>query len=52
MTAARDRFDGVHHHPAGVRCVACIVAGIDVTPTDIQAGRIKRADVQPREVAA
>lgn len=45
MTAARDRFELEHHHPAGMTCVVCIVAGIDVAPTEVQQGRLDLAEL-------
>lgn len=49
-----------HHHPAGMTCFVCIVLGIDVAPTEVQAGHIRlskltrkyRETKTSREVAA
>ena len=48
----RPEIPAIHHHPVGMTCVACVIAGIDVSPTDIQAGRLKRADRLTKEEAA
>lgn len=50
MTAARDQHDTIHRHPEHMTCVACIVAGIDVAPTEAQAAQIRLAG-RVREVA-
>lgn len=52
MTAARELYTNTHHHPAGMTCVVCVIAGIDVAPSEVQASRLEMAERIKRKRAA